>query len=31
MNFAAEDLSDRQTTNSDGTTSYEPANSYEDS
>ena len=31
MNFAPENLSDRETTNSDGTTSYEPANSYEDS
>jgi hypothetical protein len=31
MNFAKESLSDRQVTNSDGTVSYEPANSYEDS
>jgi len=31
MNFAKESLSDREITNSDGTISYEPANSYEDS
>ena len=31
MNFGSETLSDREITNSDGTTSYEPANSYEDS
>lgn len=31
MNFGPETLSDREVTNSDGTTSYEPANSYEDS
>jgi hypothetical protein len=31
MNFAPESLSDREITNSDGTKSYEPASSYEDS
>lgn len=31
MNFASESLSDREITNSDGTKSYEPASSYEDS
>jgi hypothetical protein len=31
MNFASESLSDREITLSDGTKSYEPASSYEDS
>jgi len=31
MNFAPETLSDREITLSDGTKSYEPASSYEDS